>query len=252
MSYVHHHSCRWAQEGKEHEDFENQMAHVRQRHTEVEANLISLLERLNQQPDFFQVHESRSMTSSECGDSSELSSEVGTQSLGRTEDGLSVLSSVINSSCATPQDSPRTARVSKLSMSLGTALSSRGSQVAMVASLPRSKAASTGHVIETQHDNGDPRKHESRSCCTWALHDCWEPIVQPSTSSTSSPRNHQRDFARLCEVEDFKPEQTQSQIEGHSRPRGVDSLDPRFHRCLPVENLGCRSAHAHRARSDWC
>lgn len=146
----------WAQERREYEDFESQFAQFRQRQSEVEANVASLLERLNQQPDFFRVPGTSSVASSECGDLSEISSEWDTQSLGRTEDGLSVLNSTVNSICTTPQDSPRQSQVPspkgsppatpagqvfKFNMSPATHLTSGSRQAAVPPSPARNKAS---------------------------------------------------------------------------------------------------------------
>eukprot|EP00930_Biecheleria_cincta_P039780 TRINITY_DN27314_c0_g1_i1.p1 TRINITY_DN27314_c0_g1~~TRINITY_DN27314_c0_g1_i1.p1 ORF type:complete len:934 (+),score=208.20 TRINITY_DN27314_c0_g1_i1:69-2804(+) len=86
------------EEVRQYEEIEENFARFRLRQTEVERNVASLLERLNTR-----IHIPSSVASSECGDLTSLaSSEWDTESLGPTEDGLSLLGSRVGSRAGTP------------------------------------------------------------------------------------------------------------------------------------------------------
>jgi len=89
-----------AEEELEYQEIEARFERFRERQTEVEQNVSALLARLNTQ-----IRVPSSCASSECGDLTSLaSSEWDTESLGPTEDGLSMLSSRNGSPIGSPRD----------------------------------------------------------------------------------------------------------------------------------------------------
>jgi len=96
------------EEQKEYDEIEAQFQKFKSRQSEVERNVADLLARLNTR-----INVPSSVASSECGDLTSLaSSEWDTESLGPTEDGLSMLGSRVGSRSGTPRggsphESPR-------------------------------------------------------------------------------------------------------------------------------------------------
>lgn len=89
-------------EMREYDEIEESFQRFKARQSEVERNVAELLERLHTR-----IHVPSSVASSECGDLTSLaSSEWDTESLGPTEDGLSVFGSRVGSRAGTPPRSP--------------------------------------------------------------------------------------------------------------------------------------------------
>ncbi|CAE8650645.1 unnamed protein product, partial [Polarella glacialis] len=87
-----------AEELREYEEIEANFQRFRSRQSEVERNVAELLSRLNTR-----INIPSSVASSDCGDLTSLaSSEWDTESLGPTEDGLSILGSRMGSRAGTP------------------------------------------------------------------------------------------------------------------------------------------------------
>lgn len=92
------------EEQQQYEEIQAQFERFKSRQTEVERNVADLLARLNTR-----MHIPSSMASSECGDLTSLaSSEWDTESLGATEDGLSILGSRVGSRVGSRAGTPPT------------------------------------------------------------------------------------------------------------------------------------------------